>query len=300
MARTPEQQAKADASAAKEAAKAADASLSILDRIQKYRTRILELQTKEGELTSAESDELYKQEIALAKNVAIQEKRVKKALGTYQVELDIAGVYASQASDLSSISKVYKGLTDVQQQSLKTVQTSLSTVQGSLLADENKKALLDSTLTGISELQGLQQKMAETGPEDVETQNSISAAYASQMNKLKEAITIKLSIGEISQAEADALLASLDTQSDSLAAAKKYGTINAETKEIIEGQIQAYEGIKKSIRGVIGTAKLLFSGWQGFARVTLMGAGAAITKLGKTTRELGGFLGTASVSATVL
>ena len=297
MARTPEQQAAAEAKAA---AKAAEAGLPILERIQKYRTRILELQTKEGELTSAESDELYKQEIALAKNVAIQEKRAKKALGTYQVELDIAGVYASQASDLSSISKVYKGLTDVQQQSLKTVQTSLSTVQGSLLADENKKALLDSTLTGISELQGLQQKMAETGPEDVETQNSISAAYASQMNKLKEAIAIKLSIGEISQAEADALLASLDSQKDSLAAAQKYGTINAETKEIIEGQIQAYEGIKKSIRGVIGTAKLLFSGWQGFARVTLMGAGAAITKLGKTTRELGGFLGTASVSATVL
>ena len=304
MAKTPEQQAAAqaaaEAKAAKEAAKAADAALPILERIQKYKTRILELTSKEGELTSAESDELYKQEILLAKNVAIQEKRAKKALGTYQVELDIKNVYASQASDLSSISKVYKGLTDVQQQSLKTVQSSLSTVQGSLLADENKKALLDSTLTGITELQGLQQKMAETGPEDVETQNSISAAYAAQMNRLKEAISIKLSIGEISQAEADALLASLDSQKDSLEAAQKYGTINAETKEIIEGQIQAYEGIKKSIRGVIGTVKLLFSGWQGVARVTLMGAGAAITKLGKTTREFGGFLGMASVSATVL
>jgi hypothetical protein len=294
MALTPEQRA------ARDAAREAEAALPILERIQKYRNRILELQEKEGELTAAESDELYKQEILLAKNVAIQEKRAKKAFGTYQLELDIASVYASQASDLSSISKVYKGLTDVQQQSLKTVQSSLSAVQGSLVADENKKALLDSTLTGISELQGLQQKMAETGPEDVETQNSISAAYAAQMNRLKEAIAIKLSIREISQTEADALLASLDSQSDSLAAAQKYGTINAETKEIIEGQIQAYEGIKKSIRGVIGTAKLLFSGWQGFARVTLMGAGAAITKLGKTTREFGGFLGTASVSATVL
>ncbi len=294
MALTPEQRA------ARDAAREAEAALPILERIQKYRNRILELQEKEGELTAAESDELYKQEILLAKNVAIQEKRAKKALGTYQRELDIANVYASQASDLASISKVYKGLTDVQQQSLKTVQSSLSTVQGSLLADENKKALLDSTLTGITELQGLQQKMAETGPEDVETQNSISTAYAAQMNRLKEAIAIKLSIGEISQAEADALMASLDTQKDSLTVAQKYGTISAETKEIIEGQIQAYEGIKKSIRGVIGTAKLLFSGWQGFARVTLMAAGQAIDKLGKTTREFGGFLGGATVSATVL
>jgi hypothetical protein len=300
MARTPEQQAAADARAAQAAQRAAEAALPILERIQKYKTKILELQTKEGELTAAESDELYKQEMLLAKNVAIQEKRAKKALGTYQVELEIASVYASQSSDLSSISKVYKGLTDVQQQSLKTVQSSLSAVQGSLIADENKKALLDSTLTGISELQGLQQKMAETGPEDVETQKSISTAYDAQLNKLKEAIILKESINEITEEEAKALIASLDTQVDSLTAAQKYGTINAETKEIIEGQIQAYEGIKKSIRGVIGTAKLLFSGWQGFARVTLMGAGAAITKLGKTTREFGGFLGTASVSATVL
>jgi hypothetical protein len=300
MARTPEQQAAADARAAQAAERAAEAALPILERIQKYKTKILELQTKEGELTAAESDELYKQEMLLAKNLAIQEKRAKKALGTYQVELELANVYASQASDLSSISRVYKGLTDVQQQSLKTVQSSLSAVQSSLLADENKKALLDSTLTGITELQGLQQKMAETGPEDVETQKSISTAYNAQLNKLKEAITLKESISEITEEEAKALVASLDTQVDSLTTAQKYGTINAETKEIIEGQIQAYEGIKKSIRGVIGTANLLFSGWQGFARITLMGAGQAIAKLGKTTREFGGFLGAASVSATVL
>ena len=297
MARTPEQEALA---AAKAAEKAAEAALPILERIQKYRNRILELQSKEGELTAAESDELNKQEILLAKNVTIQEKRLKKSQGTKQNELELQKVYTSQLSDLASISKVYKGLTDVQKQSLKTVQSSLSAVQGSLLADENKKSLLDSTLTGITELQGLQQKMAETGPEDVETQDSISAAYRAQLNNLKQNITNKQLIGEISKEEAAALIAALDTQGASLAAAEKYGTINAETKEIIEGQIQAYEGIKKSIRGVIGTAKLLFSGWQGFARVTLMGAGAAITKLGKTTRELGGFLGTASVSATVL
>lgn len=303
MALTPEQQAKAarDAQkAAKEAEKAAEAQLPLLERIVKYRTRIAELQAKGAELTSAESDELYSQEVKLSKVITIQEKRAKKALGTKQVELDIANAYAQQASGLSSISKVYKGLTDVQKQSLVTVQASLSSVQSSLIADANKKSLLDDTLTGISELQGLQQKMAETGPEDVETQKSISTAYEAQLNKLREAIIIKESIGEITEQEAKALLASLDTQKDSLTTAQQYGTISAETKELIEGQIQAYEGIKKSIRGVIGTAKLLFSGWQGFARVTLMGAGQAIAKLGKTTREFGGFLGGATVSATVL
>lgn len=304
MAKTPEQQAAAqaaaEAKAAKEAARAAEASLPILERIVKARKQISDLQEKGTDLTTAESEELYKQEVKLSKLVAIQEKRLKKSQGTKQAELELASVYASQVSELSSISKVYKGLTDVQKQSLTTVQSSLSAVQKSLLADESKKAVLDSTLTGITELQGLQQKIAETGPEDVETQKSIEAAYRAQLRNLKQNIVNKQLIGEITKAEAKALIKALNTQTDSLEAAQKYGTINAETKEIIEGQIQAYEGIKKSIRGVIGTAKLLFSGWQGFARVTLMGAGQAIAKLGKTTREFGGFLGTASVSATAL
>jgi hypothetical protein len=291
MALTPEERA------ARDAARAAEASLSILERIQKYRTRILELQTKEGELSSAESDELYKQEILLAKNIAIQEKRAKRLLGTKQVELDIANAYAQQADGLSSISKVYKGLTDVQKQSLVTVQSSLSSVQASLIADENKKVLLDSTLTGISELQGLQQKMAETGPEDVETQKSISTAYDAQLNKLREAITVKESIGEITEAEANALLASLDTQQNSLAAAQKYGTITKETKELIEAQIQAYEGVKKSIRGVLGTLSMITKGPMGALGVGLLGAGFAADKLGKNIRSFGGFIDSAQFSA---
>jgi hypothetical protein len=300
MARTPEQQAAADARAAKEAAKAAEASLPILERILKTRKEISDLQEKGADMTSAESDELYKQEVKLSKLVSIQEKRLKKSQGTKQNELDLASVYATQVSELSSISKVYKGLSDVQTQSLTTVQSSLSAVQKSLLADENKKAVLDSTLSGITQLQGLQQKIAETGPEDVETQKSIDAAYRAQLRSLSQNIINKQLIGEITKQEANALIKALNTQKGGLAVAQQYSTISAETKEVIEGQIQAYEAIKKSIRGVIGTAKLLFSGWQGFARITLMGAGQAIAKLGKTTREFGGFMGGATVSATIL
>jgi hypothetical protein len=281
-------------------AQTSDPNIGILERINKLRQDILTLQEKERELTAAESEQLYKQEVTLAKLVSIQEKRAKKALGVYQSELDIKKVYASQASELSSISKIYKGLTDVQTQSLKAVESSLSAVQSSLIADENKKSILDSTLSGITELQALQQKIAETGPDDVQAQQSISASYDAQLNSLREAILIKESIGELTKEEADALWNALDSQKGSLAVAQQYSTINQETKELIQSQIDAYEGIKKSIRGVIGTAKMLFSGWQGFARITLIGVGQAINKLGKTTREFGGFLGGASVSATIL
>jgi hypothetical protein len=275
-------------------------SIGVYKKILALRAEAAEIQKDGKELTEAESDALEEIERRLSKLTTLQEKRAKKQFALKGGELELQKIYTEQAAGIASISKVYKGLTTVQAQSLKTVETSLSSVQSSLLADENKKAILESTLSGISEMQALQQKIAELGPEDVEAQASINAAYNLQQSKILENIKLRLSLGEITEEEAAALTAALKTQEDSLAAAQKYGTINAETKEIIEGQIQAYEGIKKSIRGVIGTAKLLFSGWQGFARVTLMGAGAAITKLSKTTKEFGGYLGTATLSATVL
>ena len=90
MAKTPEQQAAAqaaaEAKAAKEAARAAEASLPILERIVKARKQISDLQEKGTDLTTAESEELYKQEVKLSKLVAIQEKRLKKSQGTTQAE----------------------------------------------------------------------------------------------------------------------------------------------------------------------------------------------------------------------
>jgi hypothetical protein len=307
MANTPEQEAKIakiaekaakDAKkAAADALKAEEAAMSVYERILKYKTKILELQAKGEDITSAESEELYKQETLLAKAVSIQEKRIKKSFGTLQLEKELATTYASQESDLSSISKVYKGLTDVQQQSLKTVQTSLSAVQISLVADENKKEILDSTLAGISSLQGLQQKMAEAGPEDVETQKSISAAYDAQTNKLTEAVKIKLAIGQITNEEADALLEAINSQDASLTSAKKYAQITAEQKELAESQIEVYNGIKKSIRGVIATMSQLTSGPAGAFGTILIGAGFAADKLGKNIRSFGGFVDSAQFSA---
>jgi hypothetical protein len=297
MARTPEQQAAADARAAKEAAKAAEASLPILERILKTRKEISDLQEKGADMTSAESDELYKQEVKLSKLVSIQEKRLKKSQGTKQNELDLASVYASQVSELSSISKVYKGLTDVQTQSLTTVQSSLSAVQKSLLADESKKAVLDSTLSGITQLQGLQQKIAETGPEDVETQKSIEAAYRAQLRSLSQNIVNKQLIGEITKQEANALIKALNTQKSVLVVAEKYAEVSAEQKQLAESQIEVYNGIKKSIRGVLATMSQLTSGPAGAFGTILIGAGFAADKLGKNIRNFGGFVDSAQLSA---
>jgi len=263
-------------------------NIGILEKIKKLREDIAALQNKEKELTEAESENLTKMETKLSKLVTIQEKRLKAALGTKQAELDLNAAISAQASELNSISSIYKGLTTSQTQSLKVAQASLVSVQQGLLADETKKEILNSTLTGVTELQGLQQKLAESGPDDLEVQQSIRDAYNSQLNGIKETITAKQTLGEITNEEADALLLMVNSQEQSLQIAEKYATVSADTKDYLQSQIDVYKGIGKTLRGVLNTAKILTSGPGGFFGGLAIGAGVFAEKLGETRAQLGG------------
>jgi hypothetical protein len=263
-------------------------NIGILEKIKKLRDDIAALQNKEKELTEAESENLTKMETKLSKLVTIQEKRLKAALGTKQAQLDLNAAISAQASELNSISSIYKGLTTSQTQSLKVAQSSLVSVQQGLLADETKKEILNSTLTGVTELQGLQQKLAESGPDDLEVQQSIRDAYNSQLNGIKETITAKQTLGEITNEEADALLVMVNSQEQSLQIAEKYATVSADTKDYLQSQIDVYKGIGKTLRGVLNTAKILTSGPGGFFGGLAIGAGVFAEKLGETRAQLGG------------
>jgi hypothetical protein len=275
-------------------------NLKISERILQLRQQITALEERETELTQEEQKLLQQNEATLSKILKFQEKRLKTALGTKQAELETKKTISSQASDLSSISSLYDGLTSKQQQSLKTTQSIVSSVQSTMLAEDSKKQILDSTLSGVSQLQSLQQKMAETGPEDVETQNSIRDSYNAQLNQLRETIVVKKGMGEITAAEAKALMQILDTQNGVLETAEKYGTVSSQTKDFLQKQIDVYEGIEKTIRGVLNTAKVLTSTVGGVLGGALIGASMAGKKLLDTSYQLGGSLIDTSNIATTL
>ena len=270
--------------------KTPEQNLKISERILEVRKKITALEEKETELTEKEQQELIKLEGTLSKILKFQEKRLKTSLGTYQAELDTKKVISGQASDLSSISSLYDGLTSKQKESLKTTQSIADSVKSTMLDDDTKKQILDSTLSGVTQLQALQQKMAETGPEDIETQQSIRDSYNAQLNQLREQITIKKGIGEINEEEAKALMQVLETQQGIFETAERYGTISSQTKDFLQKQLDVYKGIEKTIRGVLNTTQVLLSTGFGKLGAVLLGAGAAGKKLLDTSYQLGGSL----------
>lgn len=266
-------------------------NVKLSERLKALRESINKLESKTVELTQKESEFLEKQISTLSKLEKIQEKRIKNALGNTQAELDLNTQFSQQKASLSSISSVYSSLTKQQQASLNTSQSLLSNVQQDLLANEDKKSVLDSTLSGINTLQGLQQKLAESGPENAEQQAAIRDEYAAQVNKVRENIFAKQKLGQITASEAAAMIRMVNTQKEGLAVAEKYGTQSEMSKEVIEKQIQVYKGIQKTILGVINTAKTLTSTVGGVVGSLLIGMGSVISKVGETTREFGGFVG---------
>jgi len=275
-------------------------NLKISERILQLRKDITAAEQKETELTEQEQKLLQQNEATLAKILKFQEKRLKAALGTKEAELDVKKTISAQAADLSSISSLYSGLTSKQKESLKTTQSIAESVYGTMLADDGRKELLDSTLQGVSRLQALQQKMAETGPEDLETQQSIRDAYRAEQYVLEKTIASKKVSLTLSDAEVDALERMLKTQDGNLEVAEKYGTQSKMTKEFLEKQINVYKGINSTIRGVLNTAKVLTSTFRGGFGAALIGASVAGKKLLNTSYQLGGSLIDTSNIATTL
>jgi hypothetical protein len=262
-------------------------NLLITERILRLKEKIVALEEQEAELTEEQSEELIKAELQLAKILKFNEKRLKLTLGTATAEAELSSTIKGQISDVSSLSSIYNGLKQTNIATLRSAQQSLATVQKGLLQDENKKAILESTLDGVSKLQEIQRQIAESGPDEVEKQEALRESYKFQESLLRDTLSVKQDNAELTKEEFDALEKILDSQMKGLDIAQKYGTISAETKEIIQGQLDAYKAVGKTIRGVVGTARVLMSTPGGILGATLIGAGKLVGKLGEVNKELG-------------
>jgi hypothetical protein len=82
--------------------------------------------------------------------------------------------------------------------------------------------------------------------------------------------------------------------------ASNLSKMTAKQKEFLEDQIDAYDKIQKTIGGILETAKLLTSTVGGVLGAGLIGAGYAAEALGKSVREMGGYMGAATFQVTAL
>jgi len=79
-----------------------------------------------------------------------------------------------------------------------------------------------------------------------------------------------------------------------------FASLTKQQKQFLEDQIDVYDKIKNTIGGILETAKLLTSTVGGVFGAGLIGAGYAAEALGKSVREMGGYMGAATFQVTAL
>ena len=196
----------------------------------------------------------YKESLATLKEInnqiSEQKTRIKDSLDTYK----------QSEQSLKSLSGLQKGLVTSERQRLE-MQNQLSDLNPKSIAAFNK----------ISELNF---ELAKLSAEDVISRESISKELDDMVGRMTN----------LSAAE-ELILGKLVEQKQQ---AEGISSLTESQQEQLEAQLETYEGIKKTIGGILDTAAILTSGPAGILGMSLIGAGKFLGKMGEVRGELGG------------
>ena len=180
--------------------------------------------------------------------------------------------FIDQEKNINQLTGIYKSLGAQEQKRLQ--------MQG------NADRLGEKTAARLTKITDLNHQLAQLTAEDVYQRASIAREIQNEFDILKQ-----------TRGKNDEIVKSVLKEFE---LAKGLSKLTEEQKEQLEGQFQAYDGIKKTLTGVVNTMKTLVSGPAGFLGTTLIGAGYAAEALGKNVREMGGYMGSTTLSVTAL
>jgi len=180
--------------------------------------------------------------------------------------------FQDQVESASSLTGIYANLGKLDEERIKKNQRYVS------LSDEQNDA--------IKNIASLNRELANTTRDDSLAKQVILNQIDAEKGKL----------GGIHHTQ-KSIVDDLDTQTRE---AQKLGKLTETQKEFLNDQLAVYDGIKKTIGGILETADILLSTTGGKIGALIVGAGYATEALGKNVREMGGYLGGATISSTLL
>ena len=236
--------------------------LKILGEIGNIKQK-LEAWDKSAERSARELDKLEKAKI----------KSAGKLLETNQkIRDEQRSSYVDAQNDIKGMASLYEPLKSSERQR----------IQMQLNGNDLSKVALDRS----NRLATINQQIANlTGDQTLEKQ-ILQDEYDKELPKLEKNKGISSDI-----------IDNLKYQNE---LAQNYASLTDRQKEASQKHRNVLDGIHDTVSGTLETFRLLTSTVGGVLGSAIIGAGYAIDKLGKTTREFGGYIGAAGVSATGL
>lgn len=246
--------------------------------------RLVQKEILDTILKQAKSD---KERIAIKKNLAEADERTRDA---YREALDslrdineqVKNINAEnkrKVSDLATEASQLKGLTGLQASLVQFEQQKIQKLAAMPGLNENVR---DS----VQSISDLNQDLLKTSSEDVIQRALINKQLDAEFENLKGARGAHAHLRALMQKERDM--------------AEGISQMTEKQQEFLDKQLAVYDNIKDTIGGILETASLLTSTVGGVMGSAIIGAGYAAEALGKNVREMGGYLGSATISSTLL
>ncbi len=255
------------------------------------------LKQKGNDLTKDEIKDMERLLDIEDKLIDHQESYLKKLYSGKNILSDVNKTYAEQLEDLSSISSIYGGLVNKQKQTLKTSKDSIASMFEETSIREDQVVLIDEIVSKTNNLQSIQQRIAESDGSNLDTQSALNDLYTAEFESIDKQLRQALELGNLNDEQYNTLLKVLDAQNQNVLMAKQYSNISKEAKDQIESQIEAYDSMKKTIRGTLDTIRMTLQTPQAMIVGASVAAGKFATAMGEVNRETGMFIGsTAALS----
>ena len=236
--------------------------LKILGEIGNIKQK-LEAWDKSAERSASELSKLEKAKIESAKKLLNVNSEIRK---------EQRSAYVEAQNDIKGMASLYEPLKSSEKQR----------IQMQLAGNDLSKVALDRS----NKLANINQKIANlTGDQSLERQ-ILQDEFDKELPKLEKNKGITSDIVD-----------NLKNQNDM---ATSYAYMSERQKQAAQRHRDVLDGIQDTISGTLETFRLLTSTTGGRLGAALIGVGYTIDKIGKSTRELGGFIGSAGVSATGL
>jgi len=267
----------------------------VQESINRLKERELQLQADGNELSDRQATILRNLETRERALLEIQEKKVDAQYKGNRIAGETTKVFSDQLKELASISSIYSGLTDSQRDVIDNSREELRSIISRTQASEDQVNIISNIVSKTNELQSIQQQLAETDTSQLDLQNAIRDSHDASVVNIEKEIASALASNKITDDQAEGLRSMLSSQQELIANAEKYATISNEAKEQIAGQIEAYDKMKKTIRGTLDTIRMTLQTPQAMIVAASAAAGKFVESMAEVNRQTGMFIGSTAL-----
>jgi ribosome-binding factor A len=267
------------------------------ESINRLKEREIELQAQGNELSELQAKNLRDLEGKEAALLKIQEKKVNAQFKGNKISGETTKIFSDQLKELASISSIYGGLVDSQRSVIDNSREELRSIISRTQASQEQVSIITDIVSKTNDLQSIQQQLAESDNSQLDLQNAIRDSHDASVVNIEKQIARALASNEINDEQAEGLRSMLSSQQELISNAEQYATISKEAKDQIAGQIEAYDKMKKTIRGTLDTIRMTLQTPQAMIVAASAAAGKFASAMGDVNKQTGMFIGsTAALS----